>query len=185
MLWVEWEKYYFDVVAFISTVWIIQSCIIHEGFLFILGALGGWSLPFFFLIFNSAIENCRVLGFWVVVCFFLWVNSCFCQSVTLDHFLRGYVLLGTQNKNGSSLTEYLNARCTMKYSHFLNRVINLFCDSRDRAFLFLASVMISMPLSTYFYINALLPAKSSTLHTFFSSPCSPEITCFLFISVSI
>lgn len=132
----------------------------------------------------------RIVGFWVFgLCwfflFYLWVNCCFCQSVTLDHFLRGYVLLGTQNKNGTSLTEYLNARCTMKYSHFLNRVINLFCDSRDRAFLFLASVMISMPLSIYFYINALLPAKSSTLHTFFSSPCSPEITCFLFISVSI
>lgn len=113
------------------------------------------------------------------------VNSCFCQSVTMGHLLRGYILLATLNKNGSSLIEYLNARCTMKYSRILNRVINLFCDSRDRAFLYLASVMISMPLSTYFYINILLPAKSSMLPRFFSSPYSPEIACFLFISVSI
>lgn len=118
--------------------------------------------------------------------FFLFMSKfVFCQSLTMDHLLRGYILLATLNKNGSSLIEYLNARCTMKYSRILNRVINLFCDSRDRAFLFLASVMISMPLSTYFYINILLPAKSSTLPRFFSSPYSPEIACFLFISVSI
>lgn len=120
--------------------------------------------------------------------FFLntWVNLCFCQSMTMDHLLREYVLLATLNKNGSSLIEYLNARCTTKHSHILNRVINLFYDGRDRIFLFLASAMISMPLSTYFYINVLLPANSSTLQRFFfPSPYSPEIACFLFISVSI
>lgn len=57
----------------------------------------------------------------------------------------------------------------MKYSRFLNRVINLFCDSRDRAFLFLASVMISMPLSTYFYINASACQKQHVAQLFFKS----------------
>lgn len=150
------------------------------GFFVGFGWLGDGVIPFFFPLFF----NWELLGleFW----FFKFVGELLFLSISeTDHFLRGYVLLGTQNKNGSSLIEYLNARCTMKYSKFLNRVINLFCDSRDRAFLFLAGVMISMPLSTYFYINALLPAKSSTLHRFFSSPYSPEITCFLFISVSI
>jgi len=103
----------------------------------------------------------------------------------MDHLLREYVLLATLNNNGSSLIEYLNARCTMKYSHILNREINLFCDNRDRAFLFLASVMISMPLSTYFCINVLCLPKAARCIDLFSSPYSPEISCFLFISVSI
>lgn len=182
MLWVKCEKkkrfgdFYIHSVNYSE---------LHNslGFFVGFGGLGdGVSLLlFFFLFLNWELWG---LEFWWFS-FNLWVNCCFCQSVKMDHFLRGYVLLGTQNKNGSSLIEYLNARCIIKYSQFLNRVINLFCDSRDRAFLFLASVMISMPLSTYFYINDLLPAKSSTLHSFFSSPYSPEITCFLFISVSI